>query len=89
MTAKHSPGPWKFEPWGNRVLDSREGSSQLLVATVAINSYHDEGRHNARLIAAAPRLLEALQRLKKYGGIIDSVNWRVICDAINEATGEA
>lgn len=88
MTARHSPGPWKFEPWGSRVLDSREGSSQLLVATVEINSYRDEGRHNARLIAAAPEMLEALQELKKSARLTDSADWQVLCEAIKKATGE-
>lgn len=57
----HSPAPWKFQDWGSQILDAREGSAQSLVATVAINSFRDEGRHNARLIAAAPELLDALE----------------------------
>src|SRR5690606_22502866 len=38
--------------WGSRILDSGVGSSQLLIAQVAVNSFRDQGRHNADFIAA-------------------------------------
>jgi len=60
---KHTPGPWKFEQnghdhnlWGDghagRVLTIRDG-------VIPMNS-------DARLIAAAPELLEHLQTLADY-----------------------
>ena len=60
MTTKHSPGPWAFQEHGSLILDARTGSSQCAVAHVQVNTYKDEGMHNARLIAAAPDLLSAL-----------------------------
>ena len=59
MTTKHSPGPWAFQAHGSLILDARPGSSQCAVAHVQVNTYKDEGRHNANLIAAAPDLLHA------------------------------
>lgn len=68
IDTKHTPGPWKFD----KELTSRSG--EWLIAMDA----GDKGRGiaiaetrvatgaelaNARLIAAAPELLEALQRL--------------------------
>lgn len=66
MTSKHSPGPWSFQDHGSLILDARSGSSQTLVAKVEVNTYRDEGRYNAHLIAAAPELLEACQTFAEW-----------------------
>lgn len=63
MTSKHSPGPWSFQDHGSLILDARSGSSQTLVAKVEVSTYRDEGRYNARLIAAAPSYHEAVQAI--------------------------
>ena len=60
METKFTAGPWKFEEFGANIVNSGTGSSQLLIARVAINTYRNQGMHNARLIAAAPELLAAL-----------------------------
>ena len=63
--ARHTPGPWAFSQvryrrdamdWLNITADERE----TFVAAVLAPSFHDDS--NARLIAAAPELLEALER---------------------------
>lgn len=59
----HTPGPWHFLDWGGRIVDDSVGSSQVLIATVALNTRGDESRHNARLIAAAPELHEVADEL--------------------------
>lgn len=59
----HTPGPWRFKEWGSLIVGGGEGSSEILICSVAINTRRDEGRHNAVLIEAAPDMLEALQRL--------------------------
>ena len=66
MSAKHSPGPWRFgvKDNTNRLYDS-DGN---VVATG--NWKHGlrvEGAINARLIAAAPELLDALRAAVKCG----------------------
>ena len=58
--SKHTSGPWKYLEWGARIVSSDIGSAQVLIATVAINTHRDEGRHNASVLAAAPDLLEML-----------------------------
>ena len=71
MTTKHSPGPWTFQERGCLILDARTGSSQCAVAHVQVNTYKDEGMHNARLIAAAPELLTALESAREF--IVDGL----------------
>ena len=66
--AKHTPGPWLTHPWswGNdprwRVirLGSSGGSPGLAVIHPRPGMKPGEAAANARLIAAAPELLEAL-----------------------------
>src|SRR3546814_16274884 len=60
MTTKHSPGPWTFQEHGCLILDARTGSSQCAVAHVPLNTYNDEGLHNARLIDDSTDRLPAL-----------------------------
>lgn len=95
MTSKHSPGPWSFQDHGSLILDARSGSSQTLVAKVEVNTYRDEGRYNARLIAAAPELLQTLQMVESVyrkncvtegepSSVLDAIQ-----AAIAKATGEA
>jgi hypothetical protein len=53
--AKHTPGPWEAMSYGEIYASDGHTSS---VATVLMNKY---GPANARLIAAAPDMLAALQ----------------------------
>jgi hypothetical protein len=57
---KHTPGPWEIEP------NAGKGawiSNDFGWAALALGNDHDNARANARLIAAAPDLLEALTAL--------------------------
>lgn len=77
MNTKHTPGPWHYFHGGNEWAISRDEDGKENIARVHINingiSSFDprhiesigESEENARLIAAAPELLEALQRLIK------------------------
>lgn len=60
--SKHTPGPWQQSPRGLSVFI--EGSDLSIVATCGIGGVHRDGigHANARLIAAAPELLDALKR---------------------------
>lgn len=68
---KHTPGPWEFEPSGIffAVRPTAKGNrygvcrvSPRLKPELGLSAA-DEGRANARLIAAAPDLLRALDQL--------------------------
>ena len=72
MSAKHTPGPWKLEEGGLRVLANPPGfrptknSPHFVVAnSVYLSAEYDseEMKANQRLIAAAPDLLESLEEL--------------------------
>jgi len=59
----YTPGPWVQWADTNIVIKLHSGRPQaedLRICEVATNTWHDEGRHNARLIASAPDLLAAL-----------------------------
>lgn len=63
---KHTPGPWRFytEPQPNGCPIVGNGSGLMLAMLAHSVNYpdqRDEANANARLIAAAPDLLEALQ----------------------------
>lgn len=63
----HTPGPWTAEI-GRHVASIRAGSvHQKLIADVFIPLNEEERVGNARLIAAAPELLEALTLLRDLG----------------------
>jgi hypothetical protein len=66
MSAKHTPGEWVID-WNVSRLDIFSSDGGVLVATLrrsALSPAIDNAaKANARLIAAAPELLEALQHL--------------------------
>jgi hypothetical protein len=75
---KHTPGPWHIRtnrhpqtdglPWG-WVDAAAPGVSQRLIPGVAVQWVRgDVSEANARLIAAAPELLEALRCLRRWMG---------------------
>lgn len=68
MSAKHTPGPWKI--LNSHQYENHSGAAQLIenpnVGAVCLMIDTDDGRvcdANARLIAAAPELVEALNRM--------------------------
>lgn len=86
-----TPGPWEYQQWGSRILDSGKGSSQVLVAIIATNTRKDEGRHNAHLIAAAPTLFKALADLVYQVDRPHAPEWLSLDDAfaaLAKARGE-
>ena len=93
MTTKFTPGPWHVKP--NSIGGPAVGPEEAVVADIRTyggphvgGQQHPQTAANARLIAAAPDLLEALKRCK-----FDSLNMtledREFCRAaIARATGE-
>jgi len=60
---KHTPGPWKIIRLDNEVYinPDRESGEYALIARINGTHRRDSQEANARLIAAAPELLEALK----------------------------
>ena len=67
--SKHTPGPWKVEdnPWGG-TPHVRSGRRRLLRLLAEGNEEIAESVANARLIAAAPDLLAALEAVTTHLG---------------------
>jgi hypothetical protein len=88
MTTKHTPGPWAVS------LDHifRNQSDIFEIHWSSIGECVAEcvhGEANARLIAAAPEMLEALQRLYKDLPYVNQANGGMQARAaIAKATGE-
>ena len=94
---KHTPGPWIVWPDNNNRLQVGQ-STNYTVAQMMQTPIHGQ-EANARLIAAAPDLLEALQKIKQrldtchlhvLSGheVFDSFYMEVIDSNIAKATGE-
>lgn len=70
MTAKHTPGPWTADDNGD-IYAKRNGADEQIAEAFALYDpaypehaeWGDEAKANARLIAAAPDLLDALAHL--------------------------
>lgn len=102
MTAKHTPGPWTVSGQRTKYVESRirSGWVQEIAAvgpTEADNGYGPQQEANARLIAAAPELLDVVKgfrrKLETYVSVYpgDKELRRLLsnCDAaIAKATGE-
>lgn len=70
MSNKHTPGPWAMPDSGQGRISKvgANGGWDGLIATADCGDFarsRSEGLANALLIAAAPELLEALQRFVK------------------------
>jgi len=104
METKFTSGPWKWMD----MLDNRNNPHAYAVWQDKERKYlndsfgrkichtpdgtTEENRANARLIAAAPELLEALQSIQLYFERVKPQEcWEVLCktmDAIKKAIGE-
>ena len=70
--SKHTPGPWGFstepQPNGCPIVGSRGLMVAMLAHTVNQDDQRETALANARLIAAAPDLLELLEDVISIGG---------------------
>lgn len=89
--SKHTPGPWiayEIDPddpeWGACEIWPAENDREDEEGAVKPVATMVMGVENARLIAAAPELLEALQRLDKNGHT--QATWEFALRAIAKAT---
>lgn len=60
MNTKHTPGPWAIIPKGKPFAGDIADNTGAVVA----QAYLNEHQANAKLIAAAPDLLAALERIE-------------------------
>ena len=97
MTDAHTPGPWDYVPgnehhgpyitsdFGSTIADcyvlSEPGAFSSTEARTPIPFMHEMAEANARLIAAAPDLLEAL-RLARDHFVNSESACAEICDAV-------
>jgi hypothetical protein len=74
---QHTPGPWReYNAKGSRILNNwsvcnRDGTRIANIEQMPGQSSEEE-HANARLIAAAPELLEALREMTERGGWMPS-----------------
>jgi hypothetical protein len=70
---KHTPGPWEAVKWSchaaTTVVTGKIGPRVVICECSGHGRHTDESLANARLIAAAPELLDALERM------VDVANW--------------
>lgn len=61
---KHTPGPWHCRPYGDSFVATCGNADKRVAYCYAVfeDRSKDEAEANARLIAAAPELLEALEK---------------------------
>lgn len=74
----HTPGPWRHEPYENVYQSAVIGG----LHQIALVHYDDFEQSNARLIAAAPELLEALENFIET---VEHVDPGVYRDSIEQA----
>ena len=87
MSEQHTPGPWTFDNGIGFIRTDTSPYGEWAVAKV--NIVRAEAKANARLIAAAPDLLETVKRLREMCADFGA---KTACDiaeaAIFKATGE-
>jgi hypothetical protein len=79
MTTKHTPGPWHLQPIGRELYVEADGPAFIcdMQKDCLLEGMDDSAiMPNARLIASAPELLEALQCVLAWVGMYkDSLAW--------------
>ena len=66
---KHTPGPWHFTEGGSQKKGdyyAHIGAETSMTILASMNEHHPAAGANARLIAAAPEMLEALVTALPY-----------------------
>ena len=94
--SKHTPRPWIVEDIGKKAvrINAKDWTGFAKVFVVVNGERDHEGESNARLIAASPRLLNALKSVvAEMKDCCDDLSvwefWDEVNAAIEEATGES
>lgn len=85
----HTPGPWSVEQNGfyKSAVTANKGLAHLTWKAGTDRMSREEIEANARLIAAAPDLLMALENLENDAGQIPDHAWKIVKAAIAKARG--
>ena len=85
----HTPGPWRAEGWESTIVNDADGNTLCLMPSS--DGTLASAKANARLIAAAPDMLDALRRADHLASIAapNGAAHRIIRAAIAKATGDA
>jgi len=96
MGLRHTPGPWDLysdhptEQWVDHVEDDEDRCFNIFRIIPGEQISDEEAVANAHLIAAAPRLLEALERARQYIALSeDSEEKNQLLQEIEAAIAEA
>ena len=86
--SKHTPGPWEnakpVYPWQGPIVVVDD---DVPICYVDDNTHDDAtALANARLIAAAPDMLEALENIENDAEHMPDTAWRMVQAAIAKAT---
>ena len=87
--SKHTPGPWQyvFEGGTTAFITEADGSTIICIRTTENTTAHKNLAANARLIAAAPELLEALREYR--AAILFAQDKQALMSAIKSADDKA
>ncbi len=88
MEVKYTLAPWKINYFDGTQICINSGN-ELIAVVYAYEEKKDEGNANARLIAAAPRLLDALKILLRYNELGEVESQRLGLARMIEARGIA
>ena len=83
MNTQHTPGPWRTDVRDPAFVNYDVRTDDTIICTMGIEMPTEEEAANARLIAAAPELLEALEDLVNMWSAANMVKARA---AIAKAT---
>ena len=99
MNALHTPGPWAIRR-GHSIVEIRTVAGLEIAATTGgayWSNFSDEAHANARLLAAAPELLDVAEGAERLiAGDLTGIEWKCECRvflkaaraAIAKATGQ-
>ena len=92
--SEHTPGPWEVDAGlATDWIAFRVAAGSRLTETVCdtVDGDESERQANARLIAAAPDMLETLKEIRTYFEYTDGVddeNASIVIEAIEKAEGK-
>jgi len=89
--SKHTPGPWYHATDFGQVgwIETKDGIVIAQAQAPVSDSIRSKPNANARLIAAAPDMIDVLKEMKRKLRIDDPIDmYDSVCAAIAKATGE-